>query len=64
MDITTFAVNQFIPHPMMLFAAGHLQRDRVASPCSRQLGELLLGRWARGRAVHGWRQGGKTEPRA
>ena len=24
---------------------GHLQRDRVASPCSRQLGELLLGRW-------------------
>lgn len=22
MDITTFAVNQFIPHPMMLFAAG------------------------------------------
>ena len=22
MDVTTFAVNQFIPHPMMLFAAG------------------------------------------
>ena len=36
---------------MMLFAAGTYSEIGVASPCSRQLGELLLGRWARGRAV-------------
>ena len=60
MDVTTFAVNQFIPHPMMLFAAGTYSENE--SP-HLALVSWVNFYWDDGLGVVLWRQDGKTELR-